>query len=105
MTWAIYRADSLHSSDSLRVGDLIAEPIGNGWTAVYRIAGVVDGRRYPNKIIGLIHEDLSSARLQAIRRREKGEPRDDYDAHVRLSLGLLDCSDPAVPAAEACVAL
>ncbi len=104
-TWNIYRANDLHSSDSIRAGDLVAEPIGDGWTAVYRVAGVVDGRRYPNKIVGLIAEDLSAERLQAVRCREKGEPRDDYDAFVRSALGLLDDHDPAVPRMEACVAL
>ena len=95
--WTFYRDHSLFAEACPRTGTLIADRLTNSWTAVYRLGDNRKGKQYPAFLIGLSDKLINLADLQRAGDREKGEPRDVYDAKVRSSLNLLDKLHPDLP--------
>jgi len=91
--WSIYKAEARMDFRAVQTPGLIAEPVGDDWWAIYRR----EGDRAPAVLVGLRRREVSAADLTAAGDREKGRPRDDYDAEMRDRMKLLHCDDAEAP--------
>jgi hypothetical protein len=97
--WNVYRHDTCHGQHANKTRHLVAEPTGDGWTAVYRR----ERGRYPNAIIGLTTAEITVADLERIGDRQQNEDREQFEVRVRRDLTLIHHHDPSLPPPDACI--